>query len=128
MTPQERFSALGPLILTVVSQVTEDILLLPTLAPADTSALAAIFHPLLALEQLFPRGRVTEFMFSWGKYKLVPSLLEGDIVGITALWRSGRLSQMGWGADDVIEIVERRFGRTAEGIIREINRQRYTSY
>ena len=128
MTPQERFTALGPLILTVVSQITEDILLLPTLTPADTSALAAIFAPLLILEQLFPRTRVTEFMFSWGKYKLVPSLLEGDIPGITALWRSGRLSQTGWGADDVIEIVERRFGRMAEGIVREIRRQQYTSY
>ena len=128
MSPQERFSALGPLILTTVGQVTEDILLLPTLPAADTATLAAIFAPLLSLDNLFPRNRVSEFMPSWAKYKLVPALLEGDIIGIIALWRSGRLSNVGWDGNDVIEIVERRFGRAADVLIREIRRQQYTLY
>jgi hypothetical protein len=128
MTPQERFSALGPIILTAVGQVTEDIQLLPTLPPSDTAALVSLFMPLLSLENLFPRNRVTEFMPSWGKYKLVPTLLEGDIGGITGLCRSGRMNSSGWDGNDVVEILQRRFGHAADGLIREIRRKEYAQY
>jgi len=43
-----------------------------------------------------------------------------DLWGILALWRAGRVSGAGWEAEDVIEIVDRRFGREAEGVVREI--------
>jgi len=106
----------------------EDILLLPTLAAAETAALAALFIPLLSMENLFPRNRVTEFMPSWGKYKLVPTLLEGDVAGITGLWRTGRVSSSGWDGSDVVEILERRFGHAADGLVREIRKKEYAQY
>jgi hypothetical protein len=120
MTLDERCAALGPLIITICAQITEDILLLPTLNEPDSSALATIFTPLLTLDTLFARGRVTEFMPTWQRYKLIPPLLELDGNGILALWRNGRLRAGGWEPEDVIEIIDRRFGRNAEGIIREI--------
>lgn len=126
MTPDERCSSLSPLITTVLSQVAEDFFLLPTLSPADTFSLSAIYTPLLSLDQLFPRNRVTEFMSLWPRYRLIPQLLELDANGILALWSNGRLKNAGWDAVDIIEIVQRRFGRGADPVIREIRRQ-YTS-
>jgi hypothetical protein len=120
MTLDERCAALGPLIIAVCAQITEDILLLPTLNEPDSSSLATIFTPLLSMETLFPRGRVTEFMPTWQRYKFIPLLLESDGNGILALWRNGRLRAGGWEPEDVIEIVDRRFGREAEGVTREI--------
>jgi hypothetical protein len=123
MTPDERCIALSSVLLTILSQVTEDFLLLPTLPQPDSSALSQIFSPLLSLEGLFPRNRILEFIPTWGRYKLIPQLLELDMFGILALWRNGRLRSVGWDATDTTEILERRFGRGADGVIREIRRQ-----
>ena len=123
MTPDERYTALGPLLLTILSQVTEDMLLLPTLPQPDSSSLSQIFTPLLSLEGLFPRNRILEFIPPWGRYRLILQLLELDAFGILALWRNGRLRSVGWDATDTIEILERRFGRSADVVIREIRRQ-----
>src|SRR6266496_2067472 len=123
MTNDERCTALGPILLTILSQVTEDILLLPTLPQLDSSSLSQIFSPLLSLEGLFPRNRIHEFIPPWGRYRLIPQLLELDAFGILTLWRHGRLRSVGWDATDTIEILERRFGRGADGVIREIRRQ-----
>lgn len=123
MTPDERCIALSPIVLSILSRVTEDFLLLPTLPQPDSSALSQIFLPLLSLEGLFPRNRMLEFIPAWGRYRSIPQLLELDMFGILALWRNGRLRSVGWDATDTIEILERRFGRSAEGVIREIRRQ-----
>ena len=122
MNLDEECTALGTIILAILEQVTEDILLLPTLGQLDSSALSAIYSPLLSLDGLFPRNRIYEFMPSWGRYKMVPQLLELDASGILALWRTGRLSASGWDATDTIEIIDRRFGRNAESVVREIRR------
>lgn len=79
-----------------------------------------LFTPLLSLDSLFPRNRTTEFIPQWQRYKFIPQLLDLDAIGILALWRNGRLRAAGWQPEDVIEIVDRRFGRNAEGVIREI--------
>jgi len=123
MTPDERCIALSLLLQTILSQITEDFLLLPTLPQPDSSALSQIFSPLLSLEGLFPRNRIFEFIPAWGRYRVIPQLLELDMFGILALWRNGRLRSVGWDATDTIEILERRFGRAADGVIREIRRQ-----
>ena len=123
MTPEERCTALSPIILTILSQATEDILLLPTLTQTDSTSLAELFSQLLQLDDLFPRNRIQEYIPQWGRYRVFPQLLELDAFGILALWRSGRLRSVGWDATDTIEIIDRRFGRSAEGIVREIRRQ-----
>jgi hypothetical protein len=64
-----------------------------------------------------------EFIPAWGRYRLTPQLLELDMFEILALWRNGRLRSVGWDVTDITEILERRFGRGAEGVIREIRRQ-----
>jgi hypothetical protein len=120
MTPEERCIALSPIVLAILSQVTEDFLLLPTLPRPDALALSQIFLPLLSLEGLFPRNRIIP---AWGRYRSIPQLLELDMFGILALWRNGRLRSVGWNATDIIEILERRFGKGAEGVIWEIRRQ-----
>jgi hypothetical protein len=119
----ERYNALGPLILTILAQVTEDMLLLPTLSPSDSTSLSTVYSPLLQLDGLFPRNRITEFIPQWGRYKMFPQLLELDAFGILALWRNGRLRAVGWDATDTIEILDKRFGSNAAGVIREIRRQ-----
>ena len=126
MTLDERCSALAPLIITVMAQITDDLLLLPTLSPPETFYLAQIFTPLLSLDQLFPRNRLVEFMSLWPRYRLIPQLLELEATKILELWSNGRLRAAGWDAVDIIEILERRFGRDADSVIREI-RQQYTS-
>jgi hypothetical protein len=122
MALDERCTALGAIVLSILEQVTEDVLLLPTLTQLDSSALAAIYSPLLSLDILFPRNRIYEFMPSWGRYKVIPQLLELDANGILALWRTGRLSAAGWDATDTSEIIHRRFGRNADSVVREIRR------
>ena|SRR5579871_1153930 len=126
MTLDERCSALAPLITTVMAQITDDFLLLPTLSPPETFSLAQIFIPLLSLDQLFPRNRLVEFMSLWPRYRLIPQLLELEATKILELWSNGRLRAAGWDAVDIIEILERRIGRSADSVIREIRRQ-YTS-
>jgi hypothetical protein len=120
MTLDERCHALGPLILTILQQMIEDIFLLPTLTQSDSSSLASLYSQLLSLENLFPRNRIIEYMPQWARYRVVPQLLEMDQNGILGLWRAGRLRSSGWEASDIIEIVERRFGRSADGVIRQI--------
>jgi hypothetical protein len=120
MTPDERCHALGPLIVSILQQMMEDIFLLPTLTQSDSSSLASLYSQLLSLENLFPRNRIIEYMPQWARYRAVPQLLEMDQNGILGLWRAGRLRSSGWEASDVIEIVERRFGRSADGVIRQI--------
>jgi hypothetical protein len=126
MSLSDRYSSLGTLIISILSQITEDILLLPTLSQNDSLSLSQLYTPLLSLDQLFPRNKVMEYMPLWQRYKFVPQLLELDAQGILALWRNTRLRTAGWDAIDVNEILERRFGRAAEGVIREIRRD-YTS-
>lgn len=121
MPENDRLSLLAPLVLQIVSQITEEFLLLPHLPPQDASALSALFSPLLQLEGLFPRGRAPD---GFAKYKVFPALLESDPHGVLALWRMGRLKGVGWDAFDVIEILDKRFGtRNVEGIVREIRRR-----
>lgn len=120
MTADERCQALGPLIMTVLQQMTDDIMLLPTLTHSDTSSLASLYSQLLSMENLFQRNRISEFIPVWARYRVVPQLLEMDQMGILGLWRSGRLQSAGWEASDVIEIIERRFGRSAEAVVRQI--------
>jgi len=127
MTPTSRFTALSTTMITILTQITEDVLLLPTLPQPDSSALSQLYSPLLTLENLFPRARITEFMPQWGKFKIIPQLLELDMLGILALWRNGKLRLAGWDATDTIEILDRRFGRNADGVVREIRRS-YTHY
>jgi len=98
-------------------------MLLPSLPPPDSSALSALYTPLLQLEGLFPRGKVTEFLPAFARYRGFPQLLEIDAGGILTLWRNGRLTRAGWDATDIIEILDRRFGRNADAIIREIRRR-----
>jgi hypothetical protein len=126
MTLDERCSALSPLVITVMAQIADDILLLPTLSPSDTFSLAQIYTPLLSLDQLFPRNRVTDFMSAYPRYRLIPQLLELEPNKILDLWRNGRLRTAGWDAVDIIEILQRRFGRNADNVVKEIRRQ-YTS-
>jgi len=107
-------------------QVSDDILLQPSLSPPEAFSLSQIYTPLLSLEQLFPRNRVAEFMPSYLRYRLIPQLLESEPNKILELWRNGRLGSAGWDAVDIIEILQKRFGRNADTVIREIRRQ-YTS-
>jgi hypothetical protein len=120
MAENDRLAILAPLVLQILTQITEEFLLLPHLPPQDSTALSALFSPFLQLEGLFPRGRVPE---GFAKFKVFPALLESDPQGILALWRMGRLKGAGWDAFDVIEILEKRFGRSVEGIVREIRRR-----
>jgi hypothetical protein len=122
MMPEDRFTSLSLLSRTTLSQITEDILLLPTLSPSETPVLSNLTSQLLSLETLFPRNRVTEYLPQWTKYKTLPQLLEMDLKGILTLWRTGRLMTAGWDGSDICEIVERRFGRSGEGVCREIRR------
>jgi hypothetical protein len=105
---------------TLTTQITEDILLLPSLSASTTVHLSPLLSRFIVLEQLFPRGRMSEFVPEWGRFRMLQGLLEMDLWGILALWRAGRVSGAGWEAEDVIEIVDRRFGREAEGVVREI--------
>ena len=123
MTPDEKYTSLSPIILSILAQVTEDILLLPTLPQPDSSSLSELFSQLLQLDTLFPRGRIQDFIPQWGRYRVLPQLLELNSLGILSLWRSGRLRSVGWDATDTIEILDRRFGRSADNIVREIRRQ-----
>ena len=122
MPARERYLALGTLLISILSQITDDILFLPKLSPPDSFALSQLFAPLVQMEELFPRNRLSDYMPLWQRYKLVPQLLELDIQSILALWRNGRLKSAGWDAVDVIEILERRFGSTADWVIKEIRR------
>jgi hypothetical protein len=122
MPETDRLNLLAPLILATLSQVTEDILLLPSLSPPDSQSLSSLYAPLLQVAGLFPRGRISEFVPPFTRYRVFPQLLEVDAWGILALWRNGRLRSAGWDAGDIIEILDRRFGRSAEGIAREIRR------
>jgi hypothetical protein len=106
--------------MTVLQQMTDDIMLLPSLTQSDSSSLASLYSQLLSLENLFQRNRISEFIPIWARYRVVPQLLEMDPIGILGLWRAGRLRSAGWDASDVIEIVERRFGRSAEAVVRQI--------
>src|SRR5438045_2819143 len=114
MTPDEKYTSLSPIILSILAQVTEDILLLPTLPEADSSSLSELFSQLLQLDTLFPRGKIQDFVPQWGRYRVFPQLLELNAFGILSLWRSGRLRSVGWDATDTIEILDRRFGRSAD--------------
>jgi hypothetical protein len=125
MTLDERCTALSPIILTILAQITEDILLLPTLSQPDSSSLAELFAQILQLDDLFPRNRIQEFIPQWGRYRVFPQLLESDMSGILTLWRTGRLRSVGWDATDTIEILDRRFGRNAEAVVREIRRRQH---
>ena len=120
LSVEERDSLLARTVTSVLEAVIKDIIHLPSLPQSDSSATVALFTPLLSLEDLFPRNRINEFIPSWPRYKFVPQLLELPSNGISTLWRSGRLRSVGWDANDVIEIVERRFGRGAEELVREI--------
>ena len=66
---------------------------------------------------------MTEFVPAFARYRAFPQLLEIDAWGILALWRNGRLRAAGWDAADTIEILDRRFGRSADAIIREIRKR-----
>jgi hypothetical protein len=125
MTLDERCTALSPIILTILAQITEDISLLPTLSQPDSSSLAELFAQILQLDDLFPRNRIQEFIPQWGRYRVFPQLLESDMSGILTLWRTGRLRSAGWDATDTIEILDRRFGRNAEAVVREIRRRQH---
>jgi len=116
----ERDSLLARIITAVLEAVIEDITLLPSLPQHDSSAMSAIFLPLLSLEDLFPRNRIIDIIPSWPRYKVLPQLLESTSSAILGLWRSGRLRSAGWDANSVIDIVEKRFGRSAEDVVREI--------
>jgi hypothetical protein len=122
MAPDDHYAALSNLILTVLREVTEATLLLPSLSPPDCAVLTTIYLSLLSLERLFPSNRINEFMPFWTHYKIIPQLLELDALGILALWRNGKLRAAKWDAMDTIELVNRRFGRTAEKIVKEIRR------
>jgi hypothetical protein len=122
MTPEDRYISLSILLSAAVSQITEDIILLPTLTVGETSVLAPLLSQLLSLENMYPRSRISEYIPPWGRYKIFPQLLDMDLKGILTLWRTGRLKSSGWDANDVCEIVERRFGRAGEGVCREIRR------
>jgi hypothetical protein len=122
MSPGDRYSATGALVMSVLSLTTDYILLLPSLPPAESEALSSLFALLLPLEQLFPRNRLSEYVPLWQQYKLVPQLLELDLQAILGLWRNGRLKASGWDAVDLMQILERRFGHNADGVIQEIRR------
>ena len=122
MTTEDRFTSLSILLSTAVSQMTEDIILLPTLTAGETSILAPLLSQLLSLENIFPRNRIGEYVPQWGKYKIFPPLLDMDLKGVLTLWRTGRLKSSEWDGSDICEIIERRFGRAGEGVCREIRR------
>jgi len=122
MLPDDRLTSLSLLATTTLTQTTEDILLLPTLSASESPVLASLTSQLLSLENLFPRNRVNDYMPQWGKYRVLPQLLEMDLKGILMLWRTGRLKGIGWDGGDICEIVERRFGRSGDGVCREIRR------
>src|SRR5271155_955775 len=109
MTTDERCTALSRLLVPILSQILDDYLLLPTISPSDSSFLSGLLTPLLSLEQLFPRGKITEFIPPWPRYKFLPQLLELDHPQILALWNSGRLRGF-WDGFDLIDLVSKRFG------------------
>lgn len=122
MVQEDRCTALGTMISGALEQLTDDILLLPTLSPPDSSALASLLAQVLSLDTLFPRNRVAEYVTNWSKYKFLQQLLECDLHTLLVLWRTGRLRTSGWDATDIIEFLNKRFGRSAEVVIREIRR------
>jgi hypothetical protein len=122
MTPEERYTALSRILLPLLTQITEDYLLLPTLPPTSPSPLSTLLTPLLSLEHLFPRGRITDFIPSWPRYRFLQQFLDLAPEQILALWGTGR-GRGYWDVYELVEVVGKRFGVRGEETIRALRRE-----